>query len=319
MTKKQWIIIVAVVVIGSGAIGFNLYKNKSSTAGMDHSKMSMTNQSAYKLNLREMAGPGGTYPVMKPTELMFNIQDQNNKVVKNFDVVHEKKLHLIVVRKDRTNFQHIHPKLDEGTGLFAITDLRFPTDGDYRVFADFTPSSAKKGTNGIKEATTPYQDLKAGDVNKYMPQPIGGDKLASSANGFDTNVFFAPGDDSPGGKPMTDFYAGQESTVAIEVNKGGQPYKNLQTYLGALGHMVVLGPKLEYIHAHPQTSDIKNQSGLVTFAVNFPEAGQYKLYLQTQADNQVNTTDYTLTAQSNPSGASKSSGDSMQGMDHSGH
>lgn len=317
MTRKKWLIIAVVVVIGGVVVAAQLLMNKS---GTDQSKMSMSaGASSYKLNLMPMANSGETYPVTKPTELMFDIKDRDNKVVKNFDIVHEKKLHLIVVRRDRTNFQHVHPTLDDRTGQFAITDFQFPTDGDYRVFADFTPSDAQKGANGIKEAVTPYQDIKVGDISKYVPQPIGGDKLASSANGFDTDIFFAPGDDSPGGKPMTDFYAGQESTVSIEVSRSGQPYKNLQTYLGALGHMVVLGPQLEFIHAHPQTSDIQNQSGLVTFAVNFPEAGQYKLYLQTQANNQVNTTDFTLTAKPSPGGTNQSNGGSMQGMDHGGH
>ncbi len=115
------------------------------------------------------------------------------------------------------------------------------------------------------------------------------------------------------------FYAGHETNLAIEINKNGQPYNKLQTYLGALGHMVVLGPNLEYIHAHALSEDVANQVGLITFSVNFPDAGQYKLFLQTQADNQVNTTDYTLTVKPNSGDSNQSNNQSMPSMDHSGH
>lgn len=318
MGRKLWIAFVVVIIVIT-VVAWRVVN--SNMTGMDQAKISTQNNTTYSLNLMNMAASSSAYPVMKSTELMFDIRNQDNNVVKNFDIVHEKKLHLIVIRKDRTNFQHVHPSFDESTGLFAITDIQFPADGDYRLFADFTPTDAKKDDMGVKEAVTPYQDIKVGDENKYAPIEIGDDKLTSSVNSFDTAIFFAPSDDSPGGKPNTDYYSGQDTSVAIEINTGGKPYTNLQTYLGALGHMVVIGPDLEFIHAHPQTTDINNQSGLAIFSVKFPDAGKYKLYLQTQANNQVNTTDYTLTVKSNPGSASGSTQNtqSMQGMDHSGN
>jgi hypothetical protein len=315
MRRKEWVIIAAVVIIGASVTGWLVYRSnhKNNMSGMNMST-SVQSHATYTLNLMS----GKNYPTAKPVRLHFAIQDQTGKVQKDFDTVHEKKLHLIVVRKDRTNFQHVHPTLDEKTGMFMLEGFSFLTDGQYPVYADFTVSGAQKDEMGMKLAATPYQDVQVGNTNKYSPQPIGSDKVASSVNGFDTNIFFAAGDDSPGGKPNTDFFAGQDSTIAISINKNGQSYANLQNYLGALGHMVVLGPKLEFIHVHPQTSDVNNQSGLVTFNVNFPEAGQYKLYLQTQADNQVNTIDYTLTAKPYPNTSSQSN-NSMQGMEHMGH
>jgi len=38
-------------------------------------------------------------------------------------------MHIIVVRKDLANFQHVHPKYDPATGKFTFTDLMFPSDG----------------------------------------------------------------------------------------------------------------------------------------------------------------------------------------------
>lgn len=311
MSRKTLIVTAAILVIGGVLIGTHFY-NKQRHSGMNDSNASTQSHATYSLNIMS----GKSYMAASPTMMHFAIQDQDGKVLKDFDTVHEKKLHLIVVRKDRTNFQHVHPALDQNSGMFMIEPFTFPTDGDYRVYADFTASNAQKDEMGMKLASTPYQDVQVGNTSKFSPQALGSDKLASSVNGLDTSVFFPPPDDSPG-VADTNFYAGQETNIVISVNKNGQPYKNLQTYLGALGHMVVLSPNLEFIHAHPQTVDVNTQGGVIVFAVNFPDAGQYKLYLQTQSDNQVNTTDYTLTVKPKPSSGQNSQ--PMQGMDHSGH
>lgn len=312
--RKLLIVVAAVIVLLGAAAGVVALRDsdKKDMGGMDMGGASTQSQPTYSLNLMS----GKSYMAAKPTMLHYAIQDQDGKTLKDFDVVHEKKMHLIVVRKDRTNFQHVHPTLDEANGTFMIEPFTFPTDGDYRVYADFTSSNAQKDEMGMKLAVTPSQDVQVGDTSKYTPQALGDDKLASNSNGFETSIFFPPPDDSPG-VADTSFYAGKDSNIAISINKNGQPYKNLQTYLGALGHMVVLGPNLEFIHAHPQTVDVNTQGGVIVFAVKFPDAGQYKLYLQTQADNQVNTTDYTLSVKPMPSNSQDSQ--SMPGMDHSGY
>jgi hypothetical protein len=84
--------------------------------------------------------------------------------------------------------------------------------------------------------------------------------------------------------------------------------------------MVVLGPNLEFIHAHSMNEDASNQIGLISFQVTFPDPGQYKIYLQTQADGQVTTTDYNFTATPMPTTNStqqnNQSMDNMEGMGH---
>ncbi len=306
MTKKltnSWPILgVVTIALITGAILISPRRNMTSTQSHPSYSLKLTSGEAYAAN--------------NPVALRFSIKDQDGKVLKDFDTVHEKKLHLIVVRKDRTNFQHVHPTLDPNSGMFMLDAFSFPTDGPYRVFADFTASNAQKDAQGVKLTATPYQDVQAGELSKYTQRSEIADKLNSSANGLDTSIFFPPLDDAPGA-PNRSFSAGQDSSIAIEVNKDKQSYKSLQKYLGALGHMVVLGPNLEYIHAHATSEDVANQTGLVTFAVNFPEAGQYRLFLQTQSNNQVNTTDYTVTVRPNPDGTVKAK--SAPAMDHMSH
>jgi hypothetical protein len=283
---------------------------------MDMDGMNMNNSTnmqshaTYSLNLMKA---GMNYQPNKPTELMFDIRDQNNKVLKDFDTVHEKVMHLIVVRKDRMYFQHVHPSFDKDSGMFAITNFTFPTDGEYRVFADFTPIGAQKDDMGMKLAVTPYKDVKVGTGN-YTPQALGEDKLTSNVGGLDTSLSLMNGD-TPNPIP----YAGMPLPIVISVNKNGAAYKNLQPYLGALGHMVVLGPNLEFVHAHA-SEDTTYQNGLIIFTVDFPDPGQYKIYLQTQSDSKVITTDYNFTTLAMPDSTQQNNQSmddmNMEGMSH---
>ena len=56
--------------------------------------------------------------------------------MRGFDVTHEKRMHLIVVRRDTAAFQHVHPvQRPDGSWSVPVT-LR--EAGSYRVFADFS-------------------------------------------------------------------------------------------------------------------------------------------------------------------------------------
>lgn len=284
MRKVKILQVTLVIVIV--AAGFVFLNNRKNTSQVPNEPTK--DKPAYSLNLMS----GKSYVAASPTTMQLTIQYQGGEVLKDFDIVHEKKLHLIVVRKDRTHFQHVHPTLDEVSGMFTIEPFTFPNDGEYRVYADFTPSNTQENESGGKEAIALHQDVQVGDHSKYMPAVLGTEKLVSSTNGLEMGIFFPPPHDP--GLTNTSFYAGEESNIAVTISKSGQAYKNLQTYLGALGHLVVLSPDLEYIHAHPQTTDVSTQGGLIVFSVTFPKSGQYELYLQTKSEDLVNTTDFTL-------------------------
>lgn len=302
MRKKILIIVLAIIILGGAIAGILVAQNNNKNY-----TTSTQSHPTYSLNLIS----GKSYAANKPEMLHYAITNQDKKVLKDFDIVHEKIMHLIVVRKDRTNFQHVHPTFDPSTGMFKLKPFTFPTDGKYRVFADFTPSNAQKDEMGMKLAVTPYQDVKVGDLSKYNPKKLSKDKMTSNVNGFHSTVF-RPEGDSYG---SAEFTANTSLNMVVSIDKNGTAYKNLQTYLGALGHMVVLGPKLEFIHAHPQTTDINNQSGLIIFNVNFPEAGRYKLYLQTQANGQVTTNDFTVSAKGSSTKSKPKPAEDMDMMD----
>jgi hypothetical protein len=47
----------------------------------------------------------------RPGTLRFSIVGSDGRAVRDYEVEHEKRLHLIVVRRDLSGFQHLHPKL----------------------------------------------------------------------------------------------------------------------------------------------------------------------------------------------------------------
>lgn len=299
--RRKLLIIIAIIVVLVG--GFIYYKSNRDAGGRIASTQS---KPTYSLNLMS----GKSYPAAKPTKLQYTVQNQDSKMLKDFDVVHEKKMHLIVVRNDRTNFQHVHPTFDEATGTFTIEPFTFPTDGDYRVYADFTPSNAQKNEMGVKLPVTPYIDVTAGSLANYRPLTPDADQLISSVNGFDTKLVDLGHDTVNEVTP--EYTTGAELSAIVSIKKNGQPVTSLENYLGALGHMVVLGPDLEFIHAHPQTST-SAQTGFILFSVQFPKPGRYKLFLQTQTNGQVNTTEYAVTARGD------ASSESPMNMNHNGH
>ena len=60
---------------------------------------------------RRTAQPGRRF------ELAFRIADRRGQTVRDFDVEHTKRMHFIVVRRDMTGFQHLHPTQRAGRQL----------------------------------------------------------------------------------------------------------------------------------------------------------------------------------------------------------
>jgi hypothetical protein len=67
-----------------------------------------------------------------------------------------------------------------------------------------------------------------------------------------------------------------------------QPVQDLEPYLGAMGHLVVVSANgKDYVHAHPLTES--SADGKVEFNVHFPRPGIYKLWGQFQRSGRVYT------------------------------
>jgi hypothetical protein len=200
----------------------------------------------------------------RPSTLAFRIVDRRGQIVRDFDVEHTKRMHVIVVRRDMTGFQHLHPtQAADGTWSVPVT-LR--DAGSYRVFADFS-------VNGTPH--TLADDLTAdGQVrSRDLPAPVG----SVDVDGLRVTL----------GKGAS--RAGAESQLAFAVTRDGKPVE-VQEYLGARGHLVALRQgDLAFLHVHPDEDSLK-------FMATFPTAGVYRLFLQFKVDGRVHTAAFTQEA-----------------------
>jgi hypothetical protein len=289
------VMIIAVLLLIGG--GYAFARQRMNTGMPIQSHRSYTMKPAGS-NRPLVPGQPGTYA--------FSIVDEQGKTLKDFATVHEKLMHFIVVRKDLQQFQHIHPDFNPATGTFTQKNLVIPTDGDYRLFADFTPANAQMGSGGMALGVTEFQDVAVGDMAKYVPQPIGGTESSKVFGEYAVSLASSP----------TPAKTGSDVDLAFKLTRNGSPVTDLQDYLGALGHSVILSEgDLQFIHGHPTETDLTKQTGIVDFMVNFPEAKKYKVFTQFQRDGKVFTTDFVIEVQQE---GAASSGAMMDGS-HSMH
>jgi hypothetical protein len=72
----------------------------------------------------------------------------------------------------------------------------------------------------------------------------------------------------------------------------GTPIANLQPYLGASGHLLIVSPDLTHgVHAHPESV---TSGPDINFGAEFPVAGVYKLWVQVQRDGKVFTAPFVV-------------------------
>lgn len=207
------------------------------------------------------------------TGLRFTIQGPDGKPVTTYTKTHEKDLHLIVVRRDLSGFQHVHPTMAaDGTWSIPFT---FTAGGTWRMYADFQPA-------GLDKNITLGTDVNVSGL--YIPVPLNDPASIYSIHGYDVTL---------AGTPV----AGKESELTFTVSKGGKAVTDLQPYLGAFGHLVSLrSGDLAYLHNHPaQHADPGMKGGpSITFMTTFPTAGTYSLFLDFQHAGAVHTAEFTV-------------------------
>jgi len=207
------------------------------------------------------------FRVGEPRELRFRIEAADGSTVRDFDRTHERDLHLIVVRRDGTRFQHLHPEMDAaGTWVTALT---LPAGGVYRVFADFSVDG---------ESRTLAADLFV--PGEFEPRPFPATTAAVAVDGYELRL------------ASDTLRAGQPAALRFAVNRDGGQVGGLENYLGAKGHLVALREgDLAFLHVHPDEGDAP---GVIPYTAHFPTAGRYRLFLQFKVGGQVHTAELGL-------------------------
>jgi hypothetical protein len=223
----------------------------------------------------EAAADGYTLTLAQPSlgtgrqRLAFTITDADGHPVTAYDEEHERDLHLVVVRRDLTGFQHLHPELDPATGEWSVdTDL---TAGAWRVVADFTPADAEQQVLGT--------DLMV--PGEFVPQPLGADNRVVEVDGYEVTLDRTAA-------------SHEETVLTATVTRDGEPVRDLQPYLAAYGHLVALRDgDLGYLHVHPEEGTGPGPD--IAFRTTFPSAGRYRLFLDFRHGDAVHTATFTVT------------------------
>ncbi|WP_240763213.1 hypothetical protein [Paenibacillus thalictri] len=194
------------------------------------------------------------------------IQDAQGRAVDKFDINHEKKMHLIIVSKDLSYFDHIHPEY-KGEGRFEVT-TQFPAAGDYKLIADYMP------TGGAAATQTNWVTVSG---NAAAPAAVVADQtLVKTVAGKEVTLAF------------DHLMAGMDTNMTFHITDQAtkKPVTDLQPYLGAVGHVVILSADTEqYLHVHP--TDEKAKGPDAKFMTKFPKSGVYKIWGQFQQNGQT--------------------------------
>lgn len=293
MKNKQLIIgIFALLALGVGGYYF-ISSQKGNNGELINGKPVAQSHRSYEIQVTSK--PSSIDP-KKPVTLRYKIKNDKGETLKNYEIVHEKIMHFITIRKDLAYFQHLHPEFNEETGEFTVV-LTFPENGPYRIFPDFTPGD----DNPQKLPVTVYQDIDVGNSSKYYAQSVVPDSEQAKTHGdykITTNF-------------PKDTKKQQEITYSLSITKNGKPVTNLENYLGALGHSVILKEgTLDFIHTHAQDTtqqghgtvrqhggsqtNTGNKGPKIEFAATFPESGVYKIFTQFQHEGEVQTAGYIV-------------------------
>lgn len=188
-----------------------------------------------------------------------------------FTPVHERDLHLIVVNRELTSFQHVHPT--RGPDGDWSVDLPALGPGSYRAVADFQVAGGPRLALGT--------DL--GVAGQYVPDRLGPPRARTTVDGYDVTLATERGD-------------GGEVTAALTVTRNGVAVTDLQPYLGARGHLVAMrSGDLAYAHVHPIGDDNGAPAdGTVRFDATLASAGRYGLFLDFKHAGTVHTAAFTF-------------------------
>jgi hypothetical protein len=242
----------------------------------------------------------------KPTHLNLIVTEQKvgGETIKQFDIIHDKLMHLIIVNsEDLSHFAHIHPKLDKETGIFHITHT-FSKAGKYKMWID-----AKLKDEIQQQILTAFPFNVEGQpvhtpASTIVPDTNSMKKVViAGGQSYQVTLDFQP-------KPLI---ARSSVKMTFEIkDANNKPIHNLEPLMAAGGHCVIIDAdcnELLHVHsaeevgggddddvAHRVLTRLANWRGgpSVSFMANFPKPGLYRAWGQFQHEGRVLTADFTF-------------------------
>jgi hypothetical protein len=208
------------------------------------------------------------------------------------EYVHERPMHLMIVSADLAEFDHVHPELVGDDFQLSYT---FRHGGHYRAYLDFTPPGSDTRIESF--------DFQV-DGPRRASEKLKRDTAAAQQAGSLQVTLVSDGPIRAGRDTLLKF--------ALRDTGTGEPPADLEPYLGAWAHFVLIGDGLSaFIHAHPLARVMDSAMpmsgphvhcamasgpapGEVRTSVIFPKPGLYKLWTQLQRHGEVITVPFVL-------------------------
>ena len=199
--------------------------------------------------------PGSIEPG-RAARWMLRVLDADQRAVVEFEPQQETLVHLVVTSADLAWFNHLHPELGDD-GILRVTTV-LPRAGTYRLYAEFVPRNGSATIARTEIAT-------GGGVPQPATNPPGEDPV--DAHGWIERRTYARPESEPDAAdgeaydvrlmPMpSPPVAGREAMLHFQVrDAAGRPVQDLEPYLGAAGHAVVISADgSRMLHVHPMES-----------------------------------------------------------------
>ncbi len=183
-------------------------------------------------------------------------------------------------------FEHLHPTQDKD-GSFHL-DVTLPKAGRYMLLSDFFPEGGGPQVISTHIATAGYDADVVSTIPKLVPEAT----WNKAQNGVRAQLT----------AESKNLIAGEDIDLPFHFTdeKTGAPVDDLQRYLGAFGHVLVLSEDmLDYVHSHPEeqlegTTVTTGGGPDVVFHAIFPRPGHYRIWLQFQRNEVLSTVSYTI-------------------------
>jgi hypothetical protein len=271
------ILILAFVILHLTGSGFMNHSMHHDMSGMDHSGghagMGQVADKAAADSVKAVFMLSDNLQPNQDATINVEVQDQTGKPINNFNIEHEKQMHMIIVSKDLSFFNHIHPDY-KGNGDFTVM-TRFPTGGEFEIIADFSPAG--------KGAMIKSQWIRVPGASPTA-KPIEPDaSLTKVIDGKEVTLSF------------NHLMANMELNLNFNIRDAQtkKPATDLQPYLGAVGHVVILNQDGgEYLHVHPMVE--KTNGPDAKFMATFPHSGVFKIWGQFQQNGKVFTVPFVV-------------------------
>lgn len=242
----------------------------------------MNQARSYRLDLEtvpDLPTPG------QSVRVRLTVRDaRTTEVVRDFAVVHTKRLHLFLLSQDLEHYEHMHPTQDDsGAWVFDVT---LPCPGIYKLYADFQPEDGIPQVLSHALVTAGVAGNRESVAARLVRDPV----LKKTVGGMSVALELPPGG----------LIAGSDATLTYRLTdaRTGAPVTDIEPYLGAWGHTLIMSEDMQhFVHAHPSehVSGASARTGPeLRFNARLPESGHYRIWTQVKRHGEVSTAIFTI-------------------------